>query len=164
MYSSKAPKQFYSSLSGGGSNNNTIAFTNEGLVLLKYYNKNINSYIDEIKTNYTKLKNQFPNYKLENGSVVISSMSEIIYSLLLVKKDLENQISVLENMEKPQIPKVEVNVPNPLVQNSSIKLVYLQYLLLYDISLTNGIFIDQYLEEAQKILDNNGGLLYHGKI
>jgi hypothetical protein len=106
MYSSKAPKQFYSSLSGGGSNNNTIAFTNEGLVLLKYYNKNINSYIDEIKTNYTKLKNQFPNYKLENGSVVISSMSEIIYSLLLVKKDLENQISVLENMEKPQIPKV----------------------------------------------------------
>ena len=162
MYNSKAPKQFYSSLSSGSSNNtNTIAFTNEGLILLKYYNQNINSYIEEIKTNYTNLKNQYPNYKLEDGSIVISSMSEIIYSLLLVKKDLQNQITVLENLEKDQSDNLELPNIKQVSQDSSIKLVYLQYLLLFDISLTNGIFIDQYLAEAQKVLDKNGGLLYY---
>lgn len=162
MYSSKAPKQFYSNLSSGNTNNtNTVAFTNEGLILLKYYNQNINSYINEINNNYTKLKNQYPNYKLEDGSIVISSMSEIIYSLLLVKQDLQNQITVLENLEKYNTPDLKLQGTKQLTQNSSIKLVYLQYLLLYDISLTNGIFIDIYLSEAQQVLDKNGGLLYH---
>lgn len=162
MYSSKAPKQFYSNLSSSTTNNtNTVAFTNEGLILLKSYNQNINSYINEINNNYTKLKNQYPNYKLEDGSIVISSMSEIIYSLLLVKQDLQNQITVLENLEKYNTPDLKLQETKQLTQNSSIKLVYLQYLLLYDISLTNGIFIDIYLSEAQKVLDQNGGLLYH---
>jgi hypothetical protein len=88
-------------------------------------------------------------------------MSEIIYSLLLVKQDLQNQITVLENLEKYNSPDVKLQGTKQLTQNSSIKLVYLQYLLLYDISLTNGIFIDQYLSEAQQVLDKNGGLLYH---
>ena len=35
------------------------------------------------------------------------------------------------------------DVSSILIQNVSIKLVYLQYLLLYDINLTNGIFIHQ---------------------
>jgi hypothetical protein len=88
-------------------------------------------------------------------------MSEIIYSLLLVKKDLQSQINILENLEKNQLPKLELQDVKQVSQDSSIKLVYLQYLLLYDISLTNGIFIDQYLAEAQNVLDKNGGLLYN---
>jgi hypothetical protein len=36
---------------------------------------------------------------------------------------------------------------------------YLQYLLLYDINLTNGMFIDSYLEVAKQVLTDNGGQL-----
>ena len=163
MYNKGTPKQYY--ISSDNSNTvNTNAFVAEGLILLNNYNKSIDSYINEINTNYTNLKNQYPNYRLEDGSLVISSFAEIVYSLLLVKKDLENQISILENIEKPQIEHVGLQVTKPIEQNSSIKLVYLQYLLLFDISLTNGIFIDQYLQEAQQVLDKNGGLLYHDKL
>lgn len=162
MYYSKAPKQYYLNLSNTiDTNTNTYTFTKEGLLLLKLYNNDVNSYISEIQNNYTKLKEQFPNYKLEDGSVVITSMAEIIYSLLLVKKDLENQITALENLQKDTTSKVHIPEPKQVSQNSAIKLVYLQYLLLFDISLTNGIFIDQYLLESQKVLDKYGGLLYY---
>jgi hypothetical protein len=86
----------------------------------------------------------------------------IINSLIITKNDILEQLRRCELDDLAEYKSRFTKLTEKKIeQNSGIKLVYLQYLLMYDISGTNGLFIDEYLLEAQKVLDANGGLLKH---
>lgn len=145
----------------GGSG--STPFVKEGLILIDKYNTSEDNFTGEFNGPYLALKQLYPNYKQKEDSLVITSLTDIIYSLLLVKNDLKTQINNLENANNDnyKFPKLKLNNEYEIKQNTSLKLVYLQYLLLYDLSLTDGIFIDAYLDEAKKVLEQNGGSLFH---
>ena len=53
-----------------------------------------------------------------------------------------------------------INVGEKIInQDTSLKLVYLQYLLMFNINSSNGIFLDSNLQKAQRVLDLNNGKL-----
>jgi hypothetical protein len=152
----------------GSSNRNTSAilsaFTIEGIKLLELYAKKcVSDYFTEIETNFRQLKNTYPQYKYDDGANVISSFADAVYNLLTVNDALNDEIEMLRSKITTICNKEKINIKEAehISQSASIKLVYLQYLLLYDLSLTNGIFIDVYLKEAEKMLQSNGGMLYH---
>lgn len=166
MYSNQT-KVYYQTVDstgggGGGGDGTGNPFVTEALVLLDLYQKNdIPGYFAEL-VNYESLKTSNPTYNLNNTSNAIVQLVDIVTSLLLVKQDLENQIEILENEELCNIKGDRLTVGSVLInQSSALKLEYLQYLLMYDISLTNGIFMDAYLEEARRVLEANGGILKH---
>lgn len=164
MYSNQT-KVYYSTLAttnGGGGNGGENPFVTESLVLLNLYNNgNVQGFTDELPV-FQELKVTNPNYKLDNTSLVVTQLVDIMNSLLIVKKDLEDQIYILENNDFCISHNNNLNINSvQMTQHSGLKLEYLQYLLMYDIKLTNGIFIDIYLKEAKQVLEQNGGILKH---
>lgn len=147
---------------GGGGTDGDNPFVTESLVLLDLYNNgNVQGFFNELPT-FQQLKVTNPNYKLNNTSLAVTQLVDIMNSLLIVKKDLEDQIYILENNDFCISHNNNLNINSvQMTQHSGLKLEYVQYLLLYDIKLTNGIFIDTYLAESRKVLEQNGGLLYH---
>ncbi len=149
----------------GTSNVITSAFTKQGIKLLKIYANNcIEDYFTEVETNFKKLKKTYPQYKFDDSAYVISSFIDAVYNLLTVNDTLDDEIKLLRqkiasiNADRQ---KIIVKEGETVTQSSSIKLVYLQYMLLYDLTLTNGKFVQIYLDEAEKVLRQNGGILYH---
>jgi hypothetical protein len=167
MYSNQT-KVYYQTLDttggggGGGGSGDANPFVTEALVLLDLYqNNDIPGYFAELPT-YEQLKISNPTYNLNNTSNAVVQLIDIVTSLLIVKEDLENQIYILENEELCHMGSGKLTLGSVTInQNSALKLEYLQYLLMYDISLTNGIFMDSYLEEARRVLESNGGILKH---
>lgn len=170
MYSNQT-KVYYTTLpttnggggtGGSGGINGDNPFVTESLVLLDLYNKgNVQGFYNELPT-FQQLKVTNPDYKLNNTSSSVTQLVDIMNSLLIVKKDLEDQIYILENNNFCISHDNNLNIASvQMTQHSGLKLEYLQYLLLYDIKLTNGIFIDTYLTESRKVLEQNGGILYH---
>ena len=140
------------------------AFTNEGLKLLDLYAKKcMNDYLTEVETNYKKLKTTYPNYQNESSINVITSFVDSMYNLLIINDTLEDEIELLRNRctAYAHMDKISVIEIKELEQSADIKIVYLQYLLLYDLSLTDGVFVDKFLVEAENILKRNGGILFH---
>lgn len=148
--------------SNGGGNTNTNAFILIASSLVDAYNKSEKTTYDNLMNALNDLKNTNVNYLLDTTSNTVVTLINVINSLIITKDDILSQLRTLELEElhscKSSIAKL---TEKKIEQNSSIKLVYLQYLLMYDITLTNGNFIDEYLLEAQKVLDENGGLLKH---
>jgi hypothetical protein len=141
-----------------------VAFTNEGIKLLDLYAKKcMNDYLTEVVTNFRKLKTTYPNYENDNSIKFITSFVDNVYNLIIINDTLEDEIELLKNhcMEYTNINKIMITDSENIKQSADIKLVYLQYLLLYDLSLTNGVFVDKFLTEAETILNRNGGVLFH---
>jgi len=141
-----------------------ISFIDEANTLLQYYyNNNIIEYNHEIDTIYSNLKSTIPTYVNSTTSNVIVQLIDLFNLLLTSNTDLQDQIVVLEQELFQQInenSKIEI-CKTSINQDSVFKLVYLQYLLMYDITLTDGLFIDTYLQNAQNVLDLNNGMLKH---
>ena len=141
------------------------AFTNEGNILLNIYaNNSIASYFAEFDGRFKELKSLYPQYKLENTVNVIASFGDALNNLMTKNSLLDEEIISLRKIiseEKCHNNTIGVLEEKQLVQSADIKLVYIQYLLLYDLTLTNGLFIDSYLEDAERILIKNGGSLYY---
>jgi hypothetical protein len=140
-----------------------IAFINEANVLLHYYHNNdIVSYNNEINTAYANLKSTLPNYINDITSNIAAQLIDVFNVLLTTNIDLQDQVIMLE---EDLFAKIGTNIIGldklTIQQNTGFKLLYLQYLLMYDLKLTNGMFIDTYLHNAQNVLDLNNGILKH---
>lgn len=149
--------------SGGGSSYFN-PFIDEGKKLLDLYaHQCIAEYITEVDTTFENLKKTYPQYPYDAGAKIIVDFVDALYNTLLVNEQLDDEIIVLQKelAEKCSHNQITVREVKTLEQSTSIKMVYLQYMLLFDLSLTNGVFVDKYLEEARIILEKNGGVLYH---
>ena len=143
-------------------NTNTTAFVLLSKSLVETYNKNQTTLFSELLNDLNNLKNSNSNYKFDVTSSTIVDLVNLINSLIITKNDILEQLRRCELDDLAEYKSRFTKLTEKTIeQNSGIKLVYLQYLLMYDISGTNGLFIDEYLLEAQKVLDENGGLLKH---
>jgi len=148
------------STSEGSSNTNSFVTTAAELAVA--YNKNKKTDYSNLMVTLNNLKKANTNYVLNSTSNTLVTLINIINSLILTNEDVESQLRLLELQELTECRQSITRLGEKTIeQNSGIKLVYLQYLLMYDITLTNGNFFDEYLLEAQKVLDENGGLLKH---
>jgi len=143
------------------------------------YKNHYKQYYDKSKkldSNIQLIANTINNFNKidQNIQIIATTISNFIETstdlnkeisvLNIVIDDLKDQIQYCQYNDHTTKPTNGVNlITKTIEQDSGIKLVYLQYLLLYDINLTNGIFMDIYLQEAQQILDENGGKLKHIK-
>ncbi len=150
--------------SGNGSGVLENEFVKEGLKLLDLYNSNVpEPYFNEVLTNFKNLKDRYPQYKLNDNTFVISTFVDKVYDLLTVNDDLEEEVDYLRNrlVCLCKHDKILLKEAETLDQSANINIIYLQYLLLYDLTLTNGIFMQEYLDEAERIYTNNGNMIYH---
>jgi hypothetical protein len=142
------------------------AFTNGGIKLLDLYAKNlIKEYYNEVDTGFKKIKNTYPQYKQNDSTNLISSFVDTVYELLVLNGNLDDEIIFLKKkldfINTITSEKIKIKENILVAQSSSIKIIYTQYLLLYDLDLSGGKFIDAYLKEAERIYIKNGNKLYH---
>lgn len=164
MYSNKS-KVYYVELSQTGTCNINgsismidLSFVEKAtLILAEYKINNFEAYDNEY-LNLIKLQIDNPTYYLSPISNVISDLINLVNELNNLKLNLENQIYIGTNSTTGSNLTVNANTKD-LSQNSSIKLLYIQYLLMYDLQSTNGVFIDAYLTNAAAVLAANGNTL-----
>lgn len=149
-----------STIDGGTGSPLGDLFLKEIIILIKLYLLNdITGFNLAYSSTFENLKTSNSSYTLDKYASSLVDLIDIIYSLIAVNADLKKQITILEN-EELALFNQSVNITSvSLSQNTSLKMEYLQYLLLYDINLTNGMFIDSYLEVAKQVLTDNGGQL-----
>jgi len=129
--------------------------------------KNIKKTSDlSISNNYNKIIETFINRDKLNFNKEINNLK------FLVNKDKDKPILKLfdiikHNFDNFNIKDNKLNDNNILSeetdthQSTDLKLEYLQYLITFDINESNGIFLEDKLEIAKKILkDNNYNLKY----
>lgn len=137
-------------------------FNQANLLLSLYYKHDIKAFnCNYIKFN--KLLIQYPNYKYNSSQKIIVKLLQIVNILYNLDVDLKEQLNFCEN---DMIHLYDRNIgvecqKLDIVQNTSIDLAYLQYLLLYDIEETNGLFIESNLIIARQVLADNNGKLKH---
>jgi hypothetical protein len=161
MYSNPT-KAYYKSGNGSGNGGLSIyanQFIAEAKVLLNYYNSNnINLFNLEYSTNFAELKAKSFNYKNDPVANIISLLLDCINTLIIITTDLRNQVTTLENtllIECQETTNIVIT-SGSVSQNANLKKLYIQYMLLFNLSATDGIFIPSYLDEAQRVLDENG--------
>jgi hypothetical protein len=137
-------------------------FIYEASILLHYYDTNNSTlFHNEIDTTYSKLK-LTTNYINNVISHTAVQLIDGVNTLFITNHDLQEQLGILEEELIIKLNSKQIAIDSLfVVQNTNFKLLYLQYLLMYDIKLTNGLFIDTYLNNAQKVLDSNNGILKH---
>lgn len=127
--------------------------------------KNINKSSNlSIPTNYNKIIETFINKDKLNFNKEINNLK------LSTNKDKDTQILKLFDIIKDNFEDIKNNKSNDMnnlseeidtIQNTDLKLEYLQYLITFDINESNGIFLEDKLEIAKQILkDNNYNLKY----
>lgn len=161
-------KQYYISLpstaNGSGSSDTSInsLFNNVALNLIDAYNTGNKPIFNKTFQELQQLKLMNPNYTLTSELNIYIQTIDIINGLINVNADLLNQIRTLEQVTYDHCHDRNINIETyNISQNTQINLVYLQYLLMFDLNVTNGLFIDSYLQQAQVVLDQNGGKLKH---
>ena len=145
-------------------NNNNI-----NIVFLKYINNlitSINSNNDDL---FFDILNDFNFYKLNHKSYIsilelklMSSLVEIITNYFTTINSLNNQITSLER----RLLQKHCNEGNTSLynykninQDTLLKKEYIQYLLLFDLKKSNGVFIETYLNIARDLLSKNNNEL-----
>jgi hypothetical protein len=160
MYSNPK-KAYYNALSNSGSGSVVgSAFIKEAIILLNYYNSNnIILWNTEYNSIYAQLKASNQNYQNDTTAYTISQLIDNLNTSIIVTADLRNQVIVLE-----QTLAIEHNDSSNMVlgsgsieQNAQLNKVYVQYMLIFNLSSTNGIFIPSNLNKAQNLLDTNAG-------
>lgn len=136
-------------------------FDDSAKILIDDYRKRMRSSFNEDYLDFDGLKRDNPKYVDVPELIIISDLVDIVNvlynnndELLTQKEDLEELLQQKCNCND-RIGMSNLN----LEQDTSIDLVYLQYLLLFDISETGGVFIESNLKIAQNVIDNNGGKL-----
>ena len=155
-------KRYYNSISNTNiftvESSTTILFNEYILnildaVWMQDYNK---FYIEIDKLN--ELKAQYPNYKYTDSLNIMVQLVDIVRNFREQIVDLKLQ---LQNLEETLAINIKTNsrisMPETqIVQDTSIKLEYMQYLLMFDINESRGIFLEANLERAREILKENG--------
>jgi len=113
------------------------------------YNKIIETVINKDKINFNKEMNNIKYSNNKDKDIQILKLFDIIKDNF---EDFNNN-----KLNDNSILSEETDA----TQNTDLKLEYLQYLITFDINESNGIFLEDKLEIAKKILkDNNYNLKY----
>lgn len=130
----------------------------------KYYINNNLSNFNNLLPALSALQKSYPNYKTSIIASTVVNLVNCLSSMINVNNDLNNQLAFLENNDLFIIKQIPIAFPKQTItQNTGLKLVYTQYLLMYDIRASNGIFIQSYLDNAQKVLNFSKGVLVNNK-
>ena len=141
-------------------NGNDSPFINIANTFVKYYTSNNIINFTNLIPKLTILEKTYPNYKNNKISSTIVNLIDSLTSLLNVNMDLKKQLEFLENHDLCERKKDSIFFNDQIIkQNVGINLVYTQYLLMYNISATNGIFTEEYLNNARELLNSNNGKL-----
>ena len=125
-------KTFYSS-DRTNFNNFPIVLKNDQKIY-NSYNKILETLINKDQVNFNKEIIEYSKYKNKN-------INDPLYKIFnIIKNNFEN---------------IELNSSN----DTDLKLEYLQYLISFDINETNGEFVEEKLEIARIILQNNNNKL-----
>ncbi len=137
------------------------SFDDAATTLIDDYKKRKLPSFNDDYVDFDGLKKDNPTYVDVPRLIIISDLVDIVNVLYNNNVDLATQNENLEEILKQKCNCNDtIGVSNlSLEQDTSIELVYLQYLLLFDISETGGVFIDSNLKIAQNVIDNNGGKL-----
>lgn len=160
MYSNPKKAYYTTLLNSGTGSAFGSAFIKEANILLNYYNSNnIILWNTEYATDYAQLKATSRNYQNDITAYTISQLIDNLNSSIIVTTDLKNQVNILE-----ETLAIEHNDSYNMVlgsssieQNVQVNKLYIQYILLFNLSLTNNIFIPAKLDQAQELLDANAG-------
>jgi len=155
-------KRYYNSIS----NTNIFTVESSTTILFNEYILNIldaiwlqdyvKFYVEIDKLN--ELKAQYPNYKYTDSLNIMVQLVDIVRNFREQIVDLKSQLLNIEEIlandkkcgDKISMPETQI------VQDTSIKLEYLQYLLMFDINESRGIFLESNLERAREVLKENG--------
>jgi hypothetical protein len=167
-YSSQIRNTQSNSKANNFSSNNIFNKQIQKIVILLTNNDNDNSIKDKIIKEFNNLnilKKQLPNYNFVTELVLMTQLINIINNYININTDLYNQISNLEDAidfaVKSQSNSNYITNTKILVQNTEINLEYLQYLIMFDIQESNGLFLENNLLIAKEVLRNNGNRLQY---
>jgi hypothetical protein len=113
-------------------------------------------YVEIDKLN--ELKSQYPNYKYTDSLNIMVQLVDIVRNFREQIVDLKSQLDNLEEtLANDTRTGTKISMPETqIIQDTSIKLEYMQYLLMFDINETRGIFLEANLERAREVLKENG--------
>lgn len=143
-------------------------FISKGKLIIQYYTTNSLIDFNNNVLDYNELKIKYPSYISDPYLNIISQLVDIVNVLYNSNIDLKTQNFNLENALKNSKctcggERLGTSSKYSIVQDTTIDIVYLQYLLIYSLTDSNGIFIPSRLETARQILSNNGGKLLNLK-
>ena len=155
-------KRYYNSIS----NTNIFSVESSTTILFNEYILNIldaiwlqdyvKFYVEIDKLN--ELKAQYPNYKYTDSLNIMVQLVDIVRNFREQIVDLKSQLDNLEEtLANDTKCGTKISMPETqIIQDTSIKLEYMQYLLMFDINESRGIFLEANLERAREVLKENG--------
>ena len=155
-------KRYYNSIS----NTNIFTVESSTTILFNQYILNIldaiwlqdyvKFYVEIDKLN--ELKAQYPNYKYTDSLNIMVQLVDIVRNFREQIVDLKSQLNNLEEtLANDTKCGTKISMPETqIIQDTSIKLEYMQYLLMFDINESRGIFLEANLERAREVLRENG--------
>ena len=155
-------KRYYNSIS----NTNIFTVESSTTILFNEYILNIldaiwlqdyvKFYVEIDKLN--ELKAQYPNYKYTDSLNIMVQLVDIVRNFREQIVDLKSQLNNLEEtLANDTKSGTKISMPETqIIQDTSIKLEYMQYLLMFDINESRGIFLEANLERAREVLRENG--------
>lgn len=155
-------KRYYNSIS----NTNIFSVESSTTILFNEYILNIldaiwlqdyvKFYVEIDKLN--ELKAQYPNYKYTDSLNIMVQLVDIVRNFREQIVDLKSQLNNLEEtLANDTKCGTKISMPETqIIQDTSIKLEYMQYLLMFDINESRGIFLEANLERAREVLKENG--------
>ncbi len=155
-------KRYYNSISNTNINtvesSTTILFNEYILNILDaiWLQDYVKFYVEIEKLN--GLKAQYPNYKYTDSLNIMVELVDLVRNFREQIVDLKSQLNNLEDTLANDIKcGTKINMPETqIIQDTSIKLEYMQYLLMFDINESRGIFLQANLERAREVLKENG--------
>ena len=93
---------------------------------------------------------------------VIAKLIDNISNYIASVDSMNNQIVILEqNLLRKTYSEQFTVIANTkyIEQNTKLKLEYIQYMLLFDLNESNGVFIDEYINVAKDLLRINNNVL-----
>jgi hypothetical protein len=155
-------KRYYNSISNinifSVESSTTILFNEYILKILDaiWLQDYVKFYLEIDKLN--ELKAQYPNYKYTDSLNIMVQLVDIVRNFREQIVDLKSQLNNLEEtLANDTKCGTKINMPETqIIQDTSIKLEYMQYLLMFDINESRGIFLEANLERAREVLKENG--------
>lgn len=155
-------KRYYNSISNTNINtvesSTTILFNEYIFRILDaiWLQDYIKFYVEIEKLN--QLKAQYPNYKYTDSLNIMVELVDLVRNFREQIVDLKSQLTNLEEtLANDTKCGTKISMPETqIIQDTSIKLEYMQYLLMFDINESRGIFLQANLERAREVLKENG--------
>ena len=118
--------------------------------------KKINDLFLKEVLNLNILKKQLPNYSFVTELLLMTQLINIINNYINITNDLSSQINNLEDAitfaaNRNDTSNYIVN-KKVLVQDTMLNLEYVQYLIMFDIQQSNGLFLDANIKTKKTII------------